>query len=209
MNTDYHIENFTDDISVLSVIILLIMVTFIVVIMIVFLILKKRMGKNISILTNQQIEYFDYYSINETNNINSNFVDEVQVLKNNTDFLNEQRDILLFKKFKKWLENDKPYLNPNLDLNLSAREIGTNRSYLSKSINSHGFGFSEYINMLRIREVIRIWEDENDIRNDYLIPEIASAVGFNTKSVFYSSFQKETGMTPAQYKEYRRMQKSD
>ncbi len=49
--------------------------------------------------------------------------------------------------------------------------------------------------------MIKIFEDENDIRNNYSLPEIASKVGFNTVSVFYNSFHKETGMTPSQYKD--------
>lgn len=84
---------------------------------------------------------------------------------------------------------------------MAAREIGTNRSYLSKSINQHGVGFSEIINRYRIREVIKIFEDEDDERNNYTLPEIATVVGFHTKSVFYDSFRKETGMTPSQFRE--------
>ena len=95
----------------------------------------------------------------------------------------------------------KYFLKPNFDLNWAAREIGTNRSYLSKSINSQGFGVSEYINKLRIKEVIKIFENENDIRNNLSLPEIAAEVGFNTVSVFYNSFHKETGMTPSQFRD--------
>lgn len=113
----------------------------------------------------------------------------------------ENRSDILYEKLNSWLEKEKKYLQPDIDLNMAAREIGTNRSYLSKSINQHGIGFNEIINRYRIREVIRIFENENEERNSYTLQKLATAVGFNTKSVFFDSFRKETGMTPAQFRE--------
>jgi AraC-like DNA-binding protein len=95
----------------------------------------------------------------------------------------ENRSDILYEKFNSWLEKEKKYLQPDIDLNMAAREIGTNRSYLSKSINQHGIGFNEIINRYRIREVIRIFENENEERNSYTLQKLATAVGFNTKSV--------------------------
>jgi AraC-like DNA-binding protein len=135
------------------------------------------------------------------NNVRINFDEEIIELNNSIDLPNHQKEILLFNRFDDWLAEYKYFLKPNFDLNWAAREIGTNRSYLSKSINSQGFGFSEYINKLRIKEVIKIFENENDIRNNLSLPEIASEVGFNTVSVFYNSFHKETGMTPSQFRD--------
>lgn len=127
--------------------------------------------------------------------------DELAENQPNNSISLEHKSEILFNKFNSWLEKEKKYLQSDLDLNMAAREIGTNRSYLSKSINQHGVGFSEIINRYRILEVIKIFEDDEDERNSYTLPEIAVAVGFKTKSVFYESFRKETGMTPSQFKE--------
>ncbi len=57
--------------------------------------------------------------------------------------------------------------------------------------------------------MIKIFENENDIRNNLSLPEIALKVGFNTVSVFYNSFRKETGMTPFQFKDNLKLFKSE
>lgn len=113
----------------------------------------------------------------------------------------ESKESFLFNDFKAWLEDGKRYLQPDLDLSRVASEMGTNRSYLSKAINSQGLRFTEIINKYRIQEAISIFENKNDHRNNHPINELALSVGFNTKSVFFNSFRKETGMTPRQFKE--------
>lgn len=95
-------------------------------------------------------------------------------------------------------------MRSEIDLNSAAWELGTNRSYLSNAINAQGIRFTELINQYRIKEVLKIFEDKNDDRNSYNLDEIAAAVGFRTKSVFFESFHKETGMTPGQFREYIR-----
>ena len=114
----------------------------------------------------------------------------------------EQREKLLYYKFINWIESDKHYLDPDLDLNKAAREIGTNRTYLSKSINSQGSGFSELINKYRIKEAISIFKDDHDTRNELNLQDFALIMGFQSKSVFFNAFQKETGMTPTHFKEF-------
>lgn len=119
----------------------------------------------------------------------------------------EQKASLLFHEFKEWLENDKMYLNSDLNLNQAARELGTNRSYLSNAINSQGIKFTELINKYRIQEVIRIFEDPDNPSNHFTLEELANEAGFHTKSVFFDAFRKETGMTPSQFREYIRYTK--
>ncbi|MBF6598471.1 MAG: helix-turn-helix transcriptional regulator [Fermentimonas sp.] len=202
MGTNYLLLHFVEDIGVFFIFTQPIIVASVVIAIILFLSLRKKMDTIIAILKRSNVEQpYVTKNVKEQNNIPINFDDEIKELNNSINLSNHQKEILLFNRFEGWLEEYKYFLKPNFDLNWAAREIGTNRSYLSKSINSQGFGFSEYINKLRIKEVIKIFEDENDIRNNYSLPEIASMVGFNTVSVFYNSFHKETGMTPSQYKD--------
>ena len=203
MGTNYLLLHFVEYIGVFFIFTQPIIVASLVIAIILFLSLRKRMDTIISVLNKTEADKLNSSEEEEkeTNNARINFDDEIKDLDDSINLSKEQREILLFNRFEDWLEKHKYYLKPNFDLNWAAREIGTNRSYLSKAINSQGFGFSEYINKLRIKEVIKIFENENDIRNNLSLPEIALKVGFNSKSVFYNSFHKETGMTPFQFKE--------
>lgn len=159
--------------------------------------LSELVKKNISQMKNDQAV--------------SHLIREQQTANKNTpssQLTNDQKDFLLFSEFKEWLEKDKHYLRNDLDLNTAARELGTNRSYLSKAINAQGIRFSELVNRYRVQEVLTIFEDEGDIRNNYTLSEIASEAGFYTKSVFFDTFRKETGMTPHQFKEQLRYNKT-
>ncbi|OJV85938.1 MAG: hypothetical protein BGO34_03275 [Bacteroidia bacterium 44-10] len=120
----------------------------------------------------------------------------------------EQKESGLFNDFEVWLEEGKKFLQPGLDLNRVAMEMGTNRSYLSKAINSQGVRFTEIINRYRIREVIRIFENKDDPRHHLNTDELSCCVGFRTKSVFFDSFRRETGMTPRQFRENIRYTKT-
>lgn len=119
-----------------------------------------------------------------------------------------QKEVVLFSDFKAWLEEGKKFLQPGLDLSRVAMEMGTNRSYLSKAINSQGVRFTEIINRYRIREVISIFENKEDPRHNLNMDELALRVGFHTKSVFFDSFRRETGMTPRQFRESIRYRKT-
>lgn len=118
-----------------------------------------------------------------------------------------QKADLLFLEFKRWLEKDKKYLMPHQSLNYVSREIGTNRSYLSKAINQQGVRFTDLINKYRIQEIMQIFEDPEDPRNSKNLDEIAAEVGFLSKSVFFEAFRKETGLTPNQFREFTRFRK--
>ena len=212
MGTNYQLLHFVEDIGVFFIFTQPIIVASLVIAIILFLSLRKRMDTIISVLNKTEADKLnssEEEEEKETNNARINFDEEIKELNNSIDLSNHQKEILLFNRFEDWLVEYKYFLKPNFDLNWAAREIVTNRSYLSKSINSQGFGFSEYINKLRIKEVIKIFENENDIRNNLSLPEIASMVGFNTVSVFYNSFHKETGMTPFQFKDNLKLFKSE
>lgn len=120
---------------------------------------------------------------------------------------NTQKSDLLFLEFKRWLEKDKKYMMPHLSLNYVVREIGTNHSYLSTAINRQGVRFTDLINKYRIQEIVQIFEDPEDPRNNKNLDEIAAEVGFLSKSVFFEAFRKETGLTPNQYREFTRFRK--
>jgi AraC-like DNA-binding protein len=88
------------------------------------------------------------------------------------------------------------YNQPDLTLSELAVRLKTNTSYLSHCINQHmKCNFSDYINQLRVKEACRMIAQMPAARLS--IDQVASKVGFNSKSAFYTAFKKFTGVTPA------------
>lgn len=62
-----------------------------------------------------------------------------------------------FKHFERYLREKKPYLNPNLRITDLARQLNTNRSYISTFINKeYNMNFSRLINRYRLQELERL-----------------------------------------------------
>ena len=93
----------------------------------------------------------------------------------------------------------KRFLDTNLTLDKIADELHLSKSHLSRIINSElQIGFTDYVNTLRVEEA------KNHLLNpdfsNYTLEAIGLEAGFNSKSVFYSSFKKITGLTPSEFK---------
>ncbi|MDL2290416.1 helix-turn-helix domain-containing protein [Paludibacteraceae bacterium OttesenSCG-928-F17] len=95
-----------------------------------------------------------------------------------------------------WMQTEK-YLQPGLTIEQLARELATNRTYLSNYINSvEKKNFREWINSLRIekaKEMLLSYPHQS-------IGEIANAVGYNDSSNFNKQFVKKTGCTPQNWR---------
>lgn len=105
---------------------------------------------------------------------------------------------LLYEKLEELMKSGKVYRQKDISLEKMADMLGSNRTYLSKAINEcSGMSFSNYINMYRISDATRLIS-----RKDFDMPmkQLADLLGFNSPSVFYKAFQKETGCTPSRYR---------
>ncbi|CAL2083952.1 helix-turn-helix domain-containing protein [Tenacibaculum sp. 190524A02b] len=111
----------------------------------------------------------------------------------NTDFK------VLEEKLQKVMDKEKLYLNPELTLDLLAKEIGTTNKKLSALFNKYlSTTFYDFINSHRIKtfkQYINLSEYKN-----LTIEGLAYECGFKSKASFYRVFKKETGMSPTQYK---------
>ncbi len=102
----------------------------------------------------------------------------------------------LLEKIQKEIFENKAFLEPNITLVSIAERLNTNRSYISKIINTvYKMNFSDYINKLRIEESCDIICSNTD--PNFTIDHLYSEVGFVGKSTFYNAFKKYTGVTPA------------
>lgn len=102
---------------------------------------------------------------------------------------------------------EKLFLDPGLTLSSLSDHIGITPHDLSYIINN-GLekNFYQFINELRTEEAKRLLLSEEAKRLDMF--GIAIRAGFNSRTTFYSSFKKTTGMTPTAYIKVNRKQDS-
>ena len=103
----------------------------------------------------------------------------------------------LLKQLVEKVENEKIYLRQDITLDILAKEMETNRDYLSKVINANFGNFNEFINNYRIEEVIRILTSD---KNHKPIKAICFESGFSNYNPFHNAFKKQTGLTPGDFK---------
>ena len=96
------------------------------------------------------------------------------------------------------LEEEKVFQHNDINLNTISEKLGTTRHNASQIINEHfNLSFFELINHYRIKEAMRIFEDDKEgVKN---IIEVAYEVGYNNKVTFNKSFKKMNQLTPSQY----------
>lgn len=101
-------------------------------------------------------------------------------------------------KILKLMEDDKLYLQPELNLSDIANRLKTNISVLSGVVNSaFGKNFNDFVNEYRVKEFQeRIVLPEN--KNITLLG-IAFDCGFNSKATFNRAFKKFTGKSPKDF----------
>ena len=117
--------------------------------------------------------------------------------KNNK--ISEAGKLEYLAKLNSWMETEKPYLNPDISLEILAGEIGVNPRILSQIINeTYKKNFKSYILEYRIRESMKILADSK--HSNLTILEILYQVGFNSKSAFNNQFKLFTNLTPVEYR---------
>jgi AraC-like DNA-binding protein len=100
------------------------------------------------------------------------------------------------------MENEKPFLSPNLSLNELAGQLSISPRYLSDLINrSFKQNFFDFINTYRIEEAKKMLSFDDSRTRTVL--EILYDSGFNSKSAFHVAFKKNTGITPTEYRRHQ------
>lgn len=101
------------------------------------------------------------------------------------------------EKLNDFIKRKRPYLNPDLTLELLSRELYMTTHQLSELLNKHlNTNFKTYINHFRIEESKYLLR----YRNDLNIIEVVFASGFKSKSSFNALFSKKEGLTPTIYR---------
>ena len=102
-------------------------------------------------------------------------------------------------KLKKYMADEKPFLNPALTIQDISKEIDIPVRELSVLINHRlGQHFYDFVNTYRIENAMKILKDSS--KSKVTILEILYEVGFNSKSSFNTAFKKHTGNTPTNFR---------
>ena len=117
--------------------------------------------------------------------------------------LNKDSQQELFGRLERLMQNDQVYKNSLFTREKMAELLGTNRTYLSQTINEQtGLTFTHYMNKYRIEEARRILADPQD---DTPIKAIAADLGFSSVTTFYTLFKAVVQMSPDQYRKHARL----
>jgi AraC-like DNA-binding protein len=108
-------------------------------------------------------------------------------------------DEQLVKNLLTFMEEHKPYQDPELSLTSLAKKTGISRNLLSETINNGlGSNFYGFINNYRLEEVKKLMSSPK--WKNYTILALAYEAGFQSKSTFNSFFKKNTSITPSRYR---------
>ena len=105
------------------------------------------------------------------------------------------------RHYKKIMESQEfimtNYSDCNLSVDMIADRLGYSSNYFARQFKSiTGFYVNDYIRQIRIMKA------QDFLNNSSMtVNEISKATGFTTPNYFYSIFKKESGMTPASFRE--------
>lgn len=116
-----------------------------------------------------------------------------QIKENDTEISKEE-----IRKVSNYMDTEKPYLNPDLNLSDLANLLEMNRAQLSQVINT-GFhkNFNDFINEYRVntfKEKLNLGE-----HHQLSLLGIAYDCGFNSKATFNRVFKKITLISPTEF----------
>lgn len=96
-------------------------------------------------------------------------------------------------------EEQKVYLEPDININVLAKKMGTSRGVLSHVINQYFHkSFPALLNQYRVNEALRLLTDKSS--KDYKLEVIGEMCGYRNRQVFHSAFKRETGITPNHFR---------
>lgn len=137
--------------------------------------------------------------------LHENWVSKPAKAKYESSNISEENKKKIADELKFLMENNKPYLEPDLTLNELAEILKIHPRTLSQVINEKiEMSFYDFVNGYRINEACaKLADPEFDSET---ILGVLLESGFNSKSVFNTLFKKTTGITPTEYR--RRVKKN-
>ena len=162
---------------------------------------KKRKAYRDLVIKTQKWAEIHFIQLNDKTNteniaINDNNNNKTEKIEEKTSDFDKQ----LFSKLNKFVIEEKLHLNSEITVEVAARIMNTNQKYLSQAVNNcTGDNFIAYINEYRIKEAVRLMSDTS--KKHLSVERIAIAVGFSDRITFYRAFKKQTGFSPADFRD--------
>ena len=151
-----------------------------------FLYIEKRKAYKLLVEKNTQCAQLPVMNVSDIN---------YDTLHPDSD--NDRRVLVQVQKL---FEQEKIYLDSNLTIESLSAKIGCNRQTLSHCINQYmECTFPTLLNRYRVNEAIRLLTSPQT--KNYKMESISLMSGYNNRQVFHSSFKKETGLTPNEFKQ--------
>ena len=98
---------------------------------------------------------------------------------------------------KKHCEDNQLYLQNDLTLTQLANAIGTNRTYLSQHFAQQGITYNAYINGLRIRHFVHLYQEAVAAGREITAQQLSFESGYRSYSTFSTTFKQIMGTTVA------------
>lgn len=113
----------------------------------------------------------------------------------------------LYKKLEQYMEKEHPYLKTKITREQVAAAIGTNTTYLSRTLNRKAhMSFKKYITLYRIKHVQDSFQADTSKR----IIDLCYKSGFSSQSALNQAFRTHLGITPGEWcKKYRKEKNSN
>jgi len=113
--------------------------------------------------------------------------------------LSEDHGTLILQKLQQLLETEKPYTDNDFTLPKLAQRLSVSQHHLSQVLNDRlQQSFFDWLAYHRVEEAKRLLADP--ALSHLKIDEIAERVGYNSTSAFHTAFKRNTGNTPAQFR---------
>lgn len=115
------------------------------------------------------------------------------------NYKGEDLKIMLIELFK----SEKLYTSPDLKITEVALKLQTNRTYISKLINTEfNCSFNDFVNGFRVKEAKHLLSRPEN--NNLSLVYISEQVGFGSVNTFIRVFKQNEGITPGKFREQNR-----
>lgn len=122
---------------------------------------------------------------------------------NKTAFLCEKgkSNEVMFNRMSRYVEENKPFLNPNYTLENLARDLTSNKTYVSRLINDcTGLNFCQLMNRYRVNFAREMFQKDTDLK----VRDLSEISGFNSQVSFNMAFKLFYSVTPGLWcKDYK------
>lgn len=110
-----------------------------------------------------------------------------------------QRLTSLYERLVNLFEEDKVYTRPDVSIEEIAKQLGSNRTYVSQAISKVAdMSFRHMVNFYRVNEARRLLHEDD---RAWSSETLAAEVGYGSTSSLYRAFSQHVGMSPARYVE--------